>query len=101
MKSISIEGKEYPCLITMGAMLRFKEQTGREVSELSSGSLSELVVFLWCCIASACAKEKVEFGMSVMEFADSIEPDKIAEFYKDEMEKPGDGQKKSQESLKK
>ena len=38
--TISIDGKEYPCRPTMGAMLRFKEQTGKDISEISGGVAS-------------------------------------------------------------
>ena len=68
---VTINGKVYPCRQTMGAMLRFKQETGQEVTEIGS-SLSDLCVFLWCCVSSACKADGVEFGMSVMDFADSI-----------------------------
>ena len=44
---ITINGKAYPCRQTMGAMLRFKQETGKEVTELGN-SFSDLCVFLWC-----------------------------------------------------
>lgn len=80
-KHIKINGKEYPCRITMGAMLRFRNETGKDVNSMKDSDITELVIFLWCCIASACAADKVEFGMSLMEFADSIDPDSVTEFY--------------------
>ena len=69
---ITINGEAYPCRPTMGAMLRFKKETGREVTEIDPASLSDLCTYLWCCIVSACAAEKKEFGLSLMEFADSL-----------------------------
>ena len=33
---IMINGKAYPCRQTMGAMLRFKKETGKEVTELGN-----------------------------------------------------------------
>lgn len=80
-KRIMINGKEYPCRITMGAMLRFRNETGKDVNSMKDNDITELVIFLWCCIASACAADKVEFGMTLMEFADSIDPDSVTEFY--------------------
>lgn len=74
---INIDGKAYPCRQTMGAMLRFKQETGREVTDIEPGSLSDLCTFLWCCIVSACKSDGVEFGLSLMEFADSIGPDEM------------------------
>ena len=62
---ISINGKAYPCRQTMGAMLRFKRETGREVTESSEGSLSDIVTLLWCCIVSACNADKVDVDTAV------------------------------------
>ncbi len=56
----------------MGAMLRFKRETGREVTEIDPSSLSDLCTYLWCCVVSACKHDGVEFDMSLMDFADSI-----------------------------
>lgn len=74
---ITINGKAYPCRQTMGAMLRFKHETGKEVTEIK-GDLSDLCVFLWCCLVSACKADDVEFGMSLMDFADSVSPDDLS-----------------------
>lgn len=81
MTKIEINGKQFPCRVTMGAMLRFKRETGTDVSEIGQNDISGLVTFLWCCIASACAADKVEFGMSLMEFADSIDSETVTGFY--------------------
>ena len=43
---ITINGEAYPCSPTMGAMLRFKEQTGREVTQ-TDGCFSDLCIYLW------------------------------------------------------
>lgn len=64
----------------MGAMLRFKTETGRDVSQLDQSDVSGLVTFLWCCIASASKADGVEFGMSLLDFADRLEPDMITGF---------------------
>lgn len=73
---IKIDGKEYPCRQTMGAMLRFKQETGKEVTEIG-GNLSDICTYLFCCVASACKKDNVSFDMSLMDFADSITPDDL------------------------
>lgn len=72
--NVTIDGEAYPCRPTMGAMLRFRQETGREVTEMDPSSFSDLCTYLWCCIVSACRKEKRAFDMSLMDFADSIEP---------------------------
>ena len=72
--TVEVGGRELPCRVTCGAMLRFKHATGKEVSELDGG-LSELVTWLWCCVASACKADDVEFGMTLEEFADRVDPE--------------------------
>ena len=75
---IRINGEAYPCRPTMGAMLRFKEQTGKEITEMDGNSFTELCTYLWCCIVSACKRDGKPFDLSLMEFADSIDPDDMA-----------------------
>ncbi len=72
MATVNIDGKEYPIKMTMGAMMRFKQETGKEVNDIDMG-FSENATLIWCCIKSACAHEKVDFNVSLMEFADSID----------------------------
>ncbi|MCI1778784.1 MAG: hypothetical protein LKI53_02375 [Bacteroidales bacterium] len=72
---VTINGKAYPCRPTMGAMLRFKKETGKEVTEISNTSFSELCTYLYCCVASASAADKIPFDMSLMEFADALDPE--------------------------
>lgn len=71
---IQINGEAYPCSLTMGAMLRFKQETGREITEIDTASFSDLCTYLWCCVISASKREGRRFGMTLMEFADSIDP---------------------------
>lgn len=75
---ISINGTAYPCSPTMGAMLRFKHETGREITEIDPASFSDLCTYLWCCVASAAKREGKTFDMSLMDFADSLTPEDMA-----------------------
>lgn len=96
---ITINGKAYPCRQTMGAMLRFKQETGKEVTDIEPGSLADLCTFLWCCIVSACKSDGVEFNLSLMEFADSIGPDEMqawSDSTTTEAQQDGDGEKKTE-----
>lgn len=95
-----MNGKQYPCRPTMGAILRFKQETGKEVSEISG--LSDWVAYLYCCIASATRCDTgTEFPLSLMDFADSIPQEAVVEWVsalQDESEAVGDaakGEKKS------
>lgn len=62
---------------TMGAMLRFKMETGKEVSDISN-DVTDMCTYLFCCIASACKHDGMEFGLSLMDFADSVTLDDVA-----------------------
>lgn len=73
---ITIDGKVYPCRQTMGAMLRYKQETGREVTDLGN-NLSDMCAYLYCCVASASKHDKVKFDMSLLDFADSLTPDDL------------------------
>lgn len=81
----------------MGAMLRFSRETGKEITEIKPGSFSDLCTYLWCCVVSASKREGKEFGMSLMEFADSISPDDMEAWSRavSDGEGDGDGEKKS------
>lgn len=83
MKRIDIEinGKKYPCTPTMGAMLQFKKETGHDITNMEEG-LSDLCTYMYCCVCSACRREGVEFGMSLMDFADAITPEDMQEWNK-------------------
>ncbi|MCR5038048.1 MAG: hypothetical protein K6A94_01760 [Bacteroidales bacterium] len=81
MNNIEINGKQYPCRITMGAMLRFKQETDKDVSQMKPDDMGDLVTLLWCCVASASKAEGVEFGMSPMDFADSLDPETVTGFF--------------------
>ena len=77
---ITINGTAYPCSPTMGAMLRFKEQTGREITQIDPSSLSDLCTYLWCCVKAGAKREGKEFDLSLMDFADSLTPEDMAEW---------------------
>lgn len=88
--TITVDGKEYPCRPTMGAMLRFKQETGREVTQIEPGDLSGLVTYLWCCARSACKREGTDFPLSLMDFADAIAPQDVA-LWAASLQEGGDG----------
>lgn len=72
---IVINGTAYPCSPTMGAMLRFKKETGREITEIDPTSFSDLCTYLWCCVTSAAKREGKDFNLSLLDFADNITPE--------------------------
>ena len=73
---ITVNGKAYPCRQTMGAMLRFKRETGKEVTDIK-GEVSDLCTYLWCCVCSASKHDGLDFDLPLLDFADSISPEDI------------------------
>ena len=96
---ITVNGVAYPCRQTMGAMLRFKRETGKEVTEIR-GDISDYCTYLWCCVCSASKHDGLDFDLSLMDFADSISPEDIqawtATLNEGGAEAEDDGEKKSQ-----
>lgn len=70
---ITINGEAYPCRQTMGAMLRFKRETGREITEAAEGQVSDIITLLWCCIVSTCNAEGKAFPYDLLAFADNVD----------------------------
>ena len=101
MRKIVYKGRELPCRMTMGAMVRFKKETGRDVSEITDGDIADLILLFWCCIKSACNADGEPFEESFELFADSLDADALQEFIKGLAAQAEDGgQKKSPEEQK-
>lgn len=96
---VIVNGVNYPCRPTMGAALRFKKETGKEIMEINGGSLTDVCTYLYCCVVSACAADKVDFDMSLMEFADALNPEDMqkwtAQMQPDANDNATEGEKKS------
>lgn len=96
---VTINGVAYPCRPTMGAMLRFKKETGKEITEITDKSFTDLCTYLYCCVASASAADKVDFSMSLLEFADALNPEDMqawtAQMQPDANDNAVEGEKKS------
>lgn len=93
MKKIQVYGKEYPMRMTMGAMLRFKRETGKDVSDMGT-EVSLMIIFLFCCVASACNADGVAFDLDIDKFADGLEMSVLNDFAETMQ---GDGSKKKME----
>lgn len=95
---ITIDGKTFPCRPTMGAMLRFKRETGKEVTEIDTTSFTDLCTYLWCCIVSASKHDGKDFNLSLMDFADSISPDDMTAWAESlRTEEPGENEETGNE----
>ena len=78
---LKIKDKEYPCRVTLGAMMRFKRQTGKDIGEVTQNDATSVTIFLYCCVVAACHADGVPFDMELDMFADSIEPGALADFH--------------------
>ncbi|MBR6981115.1 MAG: hypothetical protein IKH88_14955, partial [Prevotella sp.] len=47
---------------------------GREATTIDATSVTDLVTYLWCCVVSACKRDGIAFDMSLMDFADGLDP---------------------------
>lgn len=80
---IQIAGKEYPCRLTMGAMVRFKERTGIDLPTMKQDEMdfSRLMMLMYCCLVSACRVDAVEHPFDEMiDMADQITPEDMLEW---------------------
>lgn len=70
---IKIKGKTLPCRITLRAMLKFKQVTGRDWGALEGNGITDFIIFLWCCVWATCATEGVEFNDDLDEFSGHLD----------------------------
>ena len=87
VRKMVIGGREYPCRVTMGAMLRFKRATGKDVSRMNGEDMEELMVFVHSCVASACKADGVPFELGVEDMADCLTAEDVTAFYEGMVEK--------------
>lgn len=80
---ITINGKSLPCRLTMGAMLRFKQEYGKEATEIEDGNVSEMCALLWLSVKSSCAADGIEFDFSLLDFADRLSKDDLTKWAAD------------------
>ena len=50
---INVGGRELPCRLSMGAMLLFKRNLQKDVSDMDANNIEELLMFMWCCVVCA------------------------------------------------
>lgn len=91
---VTTHGKTYPSRVTMGALVRFKRITGRDVSQIEGNDIAELAHFMYCCVESACRADGVPFDMDFETFADGISLDDFNSFQQQQLTATEDGAKK-------
>ena len=77
---IRINEKEYPLYVTMGALLRYKRETGHDVSELRDGDLEGMMMLMWCCVTCASQAHGIDFPLDFETFCNSITPAQVYEW---------------------
>lgn len=79
--------------------MRFKRLTGRDASTITDEDLEGLIALFYCCIASACNADGVEWPYSLTMFEDILTEDEMLEMTKlMAQENPEDSKKKEPKS---
>ena len=79
--TIKIDGKEYPCVRTMGATFDFKDVTGKDISRMDPEDVTENITFMWATIRSASKRAGIEFPYATpRDMANVITDVEVAEF---------------------
>lgn len=78
---MKIGDREYPMRLTLGAMLRFRRETGKELNEAEADmSMTMLIVLMWCCLVSACQADGVECDLTMEQMADRLDVKDVNRF---------------------
>lgn len=83
-KAFNFDGRELPARMAMGALRRFRQQTGEDFLKIQADgevTAEMLGVLLWACITTQCKVEGVEFGVSCDDFLDRVSPDEVSAWY--------------------
>ena len=78
--TIEVEGAEYRCALTNGALLRFAETTGHEFGTPGTSQLRDSLAIIHACAVSGAEREGKEFPLTLMELADHTSPADLAAF---------------------
>ena len=77
--TIVINKVEYPCRMTMGAMLEFNRRTGEEVTEIQGTDIALVVILVYCCLISSCRADGIDIPFeNEMAMADHMSTEDLA-----------------------
>lgn len=79
MDKITFNGKQYPCRMTMGALRRYKQIEGEDISRIGN-DVAKVGTLLFCCIKSACTADGIAFDYEIEDFADMVTVQQVGEF---------------------
>ena len=77
---IRINEKEYPLYVTMGALLRYKRETGVDAGEIKTEDMESVLMLMWCCVVCASRAHGIEFPLDFETFCNSITPAQVYEW---------------------
>lgn len=77
--SIEIDGKSYPCYMTMGALLIYKRMTGKEMSKVENPNVEDTMEIIYSIVKAASQANDIEFPYSdVVDFACHLTPEQVS-----------------------
>lgn len=75
-KKVTIGGQEYPCVLTIGVLKKFKDKTGKELQDMKD--VFSICTLLFMAAVASCQKEKRTFPWDSAEaLMDDIELSEI------------------------
>lgn len=75
---IEFGGKKYSIRVTLGAQLLFKQETGKELSEMSG--VEDFGKYLWCCARSASLADGTGFDIPFDTFVHRLDQEILDEW---------------------
>jgi hypothetical protein len=73
--AIKIKNKDYPIRPTMWALLTFKREKGRQLSDVKNEELEEILYYTYLCVKGACMQDDIEFTMSFEDYLMFVDGD--------------------------
>jgi hypothetical protein len=73
--TIKIKNKEYPIRPTMWALITFKREKGKMLTDLTDGDLEDLMYYSYLCVKGACRQDDVDFTFTFEEYLEQVEGD--------------------------
>ena len=83
MKKITILGKEYPFIVSMGALELYRTVSGKDVTEQEDADTSSVILMMWCGVKAGCSALGTQFEMELQQFTDALEPAEFIAFLQD------------------
>lgn len=72
---IKIKGVNFPIRPTMWALLTFKREKEKDVSDLKSTDLEDMLYYTWLCVKGACMQDEIDFTVSFEDYLKYVEGD--------------------------